>query len=236
MKATLLLAAALAALFVSGCGGSDSSSGSGPSRLRVIHASQDAGSLDVEVQGAPFATELNYGGSFPSGGLSAASVASGANFVTVLESGTSTVLDDISASFEAGHTYTVVAAGLRTGPTADALRTIAIDEPTNELNTANTYARIVHASPNVGAADVYITGLDDSIATATPTVQNLSRYGVSGRIALPTGAYRIRVCPTGSKTPKINITATGTAGQYVVGVLENDDSDGAVLANYSGAF
>lgn len=236
MNKIFLAAAACAALMVSGCGGDSATSG-GAAFLRVIHASPDAGSLNVEVQDVPIATELAFGGSVPSAGASAKQVASGFDTMAILSSDTGTVLFDLTPTFEAGHIYTVLAAGLANGGSSDDLQVLGIDDAISGLTAASANLRFVNTSTVSGAVDVYVTGADTVITSLSPTVSNLTRYNYSSLVTVAPGAFRVRVCPKGSKTPTIDLTGTAGAGTYTVDVLENNsDNSGSILQGYSGAF
>jgi len=236
MNKIFLAAAACAALMVSGCGG-DSATAGGAAFLRVIHASPDAGPINVEVQDAPIATDLAFGGSVPSGGSAAKQIASGFDTMAILSSDTGAVLFDLTPTFETGHIYTVLTAGLTAGAASDDLQVLGIDETIASLTAAKANLRFVNTSTVSGAVDVYVTGTDTVITSISPTVSNLTRYSYSSLITVAAGAFRVRVCPKGSKTPTIDLTGTAAAGTYTVDVLENNsDNSGSVLQGYSGTF
>jgi hypothetical protein len=235
MKKVLFLTAIAAGLAVFGCGGGGGNSG-GAAFLRVVHASHDTGSVDVEINDAPFGT-VAYQGSSPSSGTAASQVGSGLDSLTVLESGTSNVLLDLSPTFEGGHIYTALVAGLTSGIGSDALNLLVVDEPKSSLSTTKANLQFVNASTLMNGVDIYVTGTADSIATISPTIAALSRYGTSDLVTVAAGSFRVRICPTGSKTPTIDLTGTAVAGTYTVDVTENNDTNtGSVLEGYSGAF
>ncbi len=73
--------------------------------------------------------------------------------------------------------------------------------------------RLINASPSAGPVDLYITGSDSTLATASAT--NIVYEGNSGYITVPnTGILRVRVTAAGTKNVLLDVDASLlTAGQ-----------------------
>lgn len=231
MKKAILLVAALAVL--SGCGGSASTDPFGFATLRVINAAATNSNVDFDLDGTVLATTLPRRQAAPADGTVPRQFESGAARVTATTFGASGGTINRSFTMEADSTYTAIFAGRPGATGTDAPRILLNSDLRANLLSSQANLRFVHAAPAVNAVDLYITTTTADLAGLTPNVTNLPRYGGSGLIRLNPGTWRIRVTPTGTKTPSIDVTGDFSAGIYSTVVIENNDANtGGLLTQY----
>src|SRR5262249_37183981 len=68
--------------------------------------------------------------------------------------------------------------------------------------------RVIHAAPAAGAFDVYITDPTADIATASPSLTDITFNSASAYVELPSGNYELRITPSGTKTVSIDTPLT----------------------------
>jgi hypothetical protein len=138
-----------------------------------------------------------------------------------------------SQTFDAsrGNKYTLVAV-----PAASSLtEVIAIRDPYNRsLTDDDAYVRVLNAAFNAPDVDVYITGPNDDIATATPNFASIDyravepASGSDSREFPGNNPYRIRVTPAGTKTVVFDSTVNiGNRADWLLtivpdGITPND--------------
>ncbi|GEM_PF-156337 len=223
--------------FVGGC--SDDETGVGPepdkAGLRVIHASYDAPSVEVNVDGTTAFTNLEYGST---GGY--ARINSGAKNITVTPAGASSpVVIDVDVTLETDRDYTVFAVG-----------DLDNIEPISSLDvrtpvTDKVKVRIVHASPDAPNIDLKL----DS-GSGTPIFSNVAYKQISNYIEVDPGTYTFAVTATGSTDEVVVFDpVTFSEGQVftvlVIGTFDNtdgyplavkaffDNNDGNAVVNFS---
>ena len=88
-----------------------------------------------------------------------------------------------------------------------ALLTTLVLVPAAFAQAGNAKVRIVHASPDAPAVDVYVNG--------AKTLTNVAFFTASDYLDLPVGSYRVQVTPTGqpASAAVIDTTATIEAGK-----------------------
>jgi hypothetical protein len=169
--------------------------------VRALHASPDAPAVNIIVNGAT--------------ALSGVDFSQGSGFVPVVESnniqveaitpaGNAVVIDadiDLDYNTEAS----VLAVG--TVDLADdglGVFALPIVNPSDELITPGFFrAQIVHGSPSAPAVNVYVTGVADDLASASPVNgvgTPLSFQQSTERLEVPEGDYRIRIVVDGDAT------------------------------------
>lgn len=74
--------------------------------------------------------------------------------------------------------------------------------PAASAQTGNAKVRIVHASPDAPAVDIYVNG--------AKTLTNVPFFTASDYLDLPAGSYRVQVTPTGQPASAAVIDATAT--------------------------
>lgn len=221
----LLLLGAVAAL-----GACDDDDPTGPdatqARLRVLHASPNAGAVDVLVDAATVRGGLQYGQV-----IDYTPVAPGARTLRVRPAGTTTDAISATPTLAAGADYTVIALGRAGGQGALALGALLLtDDAAPAAGAASV--RVVHAAPAAGAVDVYVTAPNADLATATATLTNVPFGAASPYLNnVPPGTYQVRVVPAGTRTVAIDVpSVTLAAGQVRTAVAVGEGTAGQPLA------
>ncbi len=180
----------------------------GEARVAVYHLSPDAPAVDVKLaDGTPLLTNL------PFGSVGTLNVPAATYDLIVTPTGSDAVVLDLAGTMlEAGNRYSVFATDFVSNLTAQLAVTAltqeaaAPDEPMPEEPMPEPTAvpmpeepavpalpasvRVVHASPDAPAVDVYVNG--------NLTLSNVPFFTVSDYLEIPAGTYRIQVTPTGS--------------------------------------
>lgn len=169
----------------------------GPSsHLRFVQAVPNAPAVDMLVDATPRAAALGYGAA--TGFLR---VEAGDRRVQMRQSGTTTMLMDLTTPVEFPRAYTVVS----TGRLNDIEPLVAPDTASIPL-TGEMKLRVVQAAPSLGSVDVYVTDPTVSLAGATPVFQDLPFRGNSEYVVLPVGNLRIRITTAGTRTSLVDLT------------------------------
>ena len=189
----LLLVGTLLPLF--GCQGI-----SGPlptSQVRIIHASPDAGSLDVSQDSGPLAYNLGLGTI-----SSYVPVATGNYGITADIAGTHQHLVSASSTFLENAQYTVLISN-----TANALQEVILKDQTQPAPAGQVSLRFTDQSTRAGAVDLYLVPTGSTITQVRPILTNFAFTQNTGYINLAAGAYTLIAVPAGT-TPT---TASGTS-------------------------
>ena len=219
MKLTLLTLGLAAAAFTTACSDDDGSTGlTTEARVRVVHASPDAPSVDVLVDDNRVLTAVPYLGA--SGYLD---VPSGSRNVKVNAAGTATTVIDADVSLATGIDYTVIAGGL-----VSDIEPIVLEDDLAPPSGGNVKVRAVHGAPSAPAVDIYVTAPGADLLAATPVLTDVPFGAASDYLAVPAGDYQVRVTPAGSKTVVIDSGAlTLTAGQVRTAIAVDSPGGGA---------
>ena len=88
---------------------------------------------------------------------------------------------------------------------------------------SNAYIRVLHASPDAPAVDIYLDG--------TKVLDDVAFKGISGYLAVPGGSHHIQVYPHGNTTTAvIDVTPSFTAGDsYTVAAINKVASISAAV-------
>lgn len=179
----------------------------GEARVAVYHLSPDAPAVDVKLaDGTPLLPDL------PFAFVGTLDVPAATYDLIVTPTGSDAVVLDLAGTMlEAGNLYSVFATDFVSNLTAQLAVTAltqeaaAPDEPMPEPMPEPTAApmpeqpavpalpasvRVVHASPDAPAVDVYVNG--------DLTLSNVPFFTVSDYLDVPAGTYRIQVTPAGS--------------------------------------
>jgi Domain of unknown function (DUF4397) len=196
-RSRLARAAALAGAVAAatGCGdGKGVTTVPSTANVRVVHASPDAGAVDVLVDGRSLQTNLQYEQT-----LDYTPVSSGDHVVAVRAAGTSTDLVTVPVTLGDRASYTVVARGLAsaTGGNFPLVADLLTDDAAPGAGRASL--RFVHAAPGAVAVDIYLTAPTVGLGGATPAVSALA-YVRGGSYAneVVAGSYRLRVTQAGT--------------------------------------
>lgn len=189
-------------------------------KLRVVHASPDAPAVDVLANGSailsnvPFFTASNY-----------LTVEAKKYTVALNLAGTSTQALTADLTLDKATNYTVFATGLAAG--TPALQYLVAKDDASLPPTGQIKVRVIHASPNAPAVDVY--------ANDALVMSNVAFPAAGDYLKVPAGDYVFKLRAAGaaaSSAPAFTSgTVTTTAGKiYTVvarGLLPNTTGDTA---------
>ncbi len=151
--------------------------------VRVIHASYDAPSVDIRVDGNLAITDLAYG---QSSGY--AQLNTGTRNITVTPAGSSSpVVINADLDLEGTVNYTVYAVNVLGSIEAIVSR----DTPT--ANQTKALIRFIHASPDAPAVDIKLNG-----GSGAAVFEGSSFKDISGYVPVDAGSYVFAVTPAGS--------------------------------------
>lgn len=187
-----LLPVVLVAAILSGCSDDSGSTGPAPTggQVMAIHASPDAPTVDLYVDGTKVASNVSY--LMNTGYLN---VAAGNRTVEVKLAGTNTSVYSIPAPVEAGKTYSVFAGGLVSGATFDFY---AFEDTLETPPSGSANVRFIHMSPDAPAVDVKITG-------GATVAAGVDFGDDTGFASLPAGAYSFDVFVAGTTTRVLQV-------------------------------
>jgi hypothetical protein len=189
--AALALAAVLCA---AGCGGSGGGGLPNEIRIRVLHFSPDSPRINVLVDDTLVRSGVDY-----KGGTGFLGVTSDRAYDfavdAILPAANVRILDLQDVQLAGGNEFTLVAVGKQANGSVEAIR---IEAPINFPGGGQFRVRLLHAEPDVGTVDVYLTAPDADLATVAPAA-TLAYKQFTDRVEFPTGTYRIRITPTGDR-------------------------------------
>jgi hypothetical protein len=196
MHKKLLSLLVAASALTAACGDDDENTGPdlADARVRVVHASPDAPSVDVLVDDAVALTNVPY-----LGVSDYLEVPSGSRNLKVNAAGTATTVIDADADLAEDGEYTVIASGL-----VSAIEPIVLVDDNSAPAAGNVRVRAIHGAPSAPAVDIYVTAPGTDLETETPVLVNVVFGQVADYLEAPAGTYQVRVTPTGSKTVVID--------------------------------
>jgi len=219
MRGAAWAAVVVTTALLSACGG-NSESGS-KATLRLLNASTGYASLDLAVDDTATNTGVTYGttGSYAEVGTDGvATVLTATGSTTALTSTTRTLSSDVA--------YTLVAYGW-----SGALKTALIEENAAAADSGKTKLMVLNLASDAGTVDVYLTGTDEALDSATATAAGVSGGGSVGYTSVAAGTYRLRVTGSGDKTD-LRLDKTGVVlGSTQVATLMLTPGSGGVLVN-----
>ena len=176
MKSFKLLALATTATLLTACGGD---SDNDYAYVRVLHASPDAPAVDVLVDGKAVGTfEFQEGSGY-------LRVDEGTRTLALRVNGTTTIALEDSFSLRKNNYYSVIAQN----DVADLELEVLND--TERRNNGSNDVTVVHASPDAGSVDIYVTAPDAALGTATLAAVGFDNNASLANIAA--GDYRVRI-------------------------------------------
>lgn len=223
------LLALLAALPLTACSDDDGVEPVQASRVRLLNAVTDAGSLNLRLDAGNIVTGLAYNNA-----PAYSRVRSGSRTLSVRTATGTADLVSTNVQLATDQDYTFIYAG-KTGATgALAPRFIKLDDNGTTPTGTNGAMRVVHASAGAAATavDVYLlTGTTETVANSTPEFSNIAFGTASSYVTAPAGTYSIVVTPTGTKTASVTVNSVAlTAGQKRTAVVIGDPSTTATAA------
>jgi hypothetical protein len=189
-----LLLLAGVALGVVACG-SDGPSGSGSvARVRFVHAIADTGALDVRVNGTPLArlTAITYSDATQYEEIGAGLLTFTAAASPSAQDPTRLLARLTGIDVQAGSVLTVVASGEARDTISDRAATLtAYRDDVSPPAAGQARLRIINASPDAGAVDVYATLAGIGVG-GTPTFAGVDLKSQSTR-TLAAGTYTLTI-------------------------------------------
>ncbi len=211
------LSVATAALLAACGGGSDSSS----AQMRLLNASIGYAALDMAVD----STTVNSGVAYAGVG-SYADVKTDATGTEVQSNNVGSTLASSTPTLASGSHYTMIAYG-----SAGSVRTTLLQEDQDVPASGKSKLLVLNLAPDAGAMDVYVTGADDSLDTASTVASGIATGSGSGYITLNSGTFRVRLTAASTKSdlrldiPSITLPSAGVSTLILTG------STGGVLVN-----
>jgi hypothetical protein len=186
----LALAAVLLAL-AAGCnlksGGYNTTS---PPKVRFFNASPDLGTIDATIGTVPAVGQMRYE-TFSS----YRTATTGTQPISITLSGTTTQVLQTTQDFQNGERFSYIVFG-RTGAPRALLLSDAVELP----GGGNVKLRLVNATVEQQAIDVYVTNPGQDLETVTPTIANIASGSASEFIERNAGSSEVRVTRSGTKT------------------------------------
>ena len=171
-------------------------------RLRAVHASPDAGIVDILVDNVIVASDVAF-----KGVLGYTDVPAGDRNIKV-NTGPGTSVIDATVPLAGGTDYTVLAVDF-----AANIEPLLLDDNTTTPTPGNAKVRVVHASPDAPNVDVLVDG---SIVLTNVAFKEFSDY-----LEVPAGDRNFKVNATGTTLTVIDVTPTLIDGNIYTVVALN---------------
>lgn len=163
-----------------------------PARVRVVHASPDAPSVDVLADGEIAFSNIAFEDVSSYSALSA-----GSHLVQVVPNGTTTpVVISETLTLNSNTDYTIVAIGQLSDSSIEAL---VLQDDNSLPAVGKAHIRFVHASPNAPAVDIAVTG-------GPVLFSNIAFGEVGAYLPVDAGIYDLEVRLTGTSTVVLPLT------------------------------
>jgi hypothetical protein len=212
---TLLLAATA---LTTACDDDDNTGPEGEARVRVVHASPDAPSVDVLLDDAEVLSDVPY---LAASDYLAAST--GDHNLKVNAAGTATTVIDADVTLAEGTDYTVIASGL----VAEIAPIVLVDDNSTPA-AGNARVRAIHGAPSAPAVDIYVTAPGADLEAVVPVLTGVAFGDVADYLEVPAGDYQVRVTPAGTKVVAIDSGAlTLESGQVRTAIAVDAPGGGA---------
>jgi hypothetical protein len=212
---TLLLAATA---LTAACDDDDNTGPEGEARVRVVHASPDAPSVDVLLDDAEVLSDVPY---LAASDYLAASADD--HNLKVNAAGTATTVIDADVTLADGTDYTVIASGL----VAEITPIVLVDDNSTPA-AGNARVRAIHGAPGAPAVDIYVTAPGADLVAAVPVLTGVAFGDVADYLEVPAGDYQVRVTPVGTKVLAIDSGAlTLESGQVRTAIAVDAPGGGA---------
>jgi uncharacterized protein DUF4397 len=208
------LAAVLVASFAIAC--SDSNGPHDTSFMRFVNASPDGPSIDAVLDNTTVQSSIAYANS-----AAYMNVDEDADNLTLKSSTSGSALTTHSVSLETGAHYTEILSGRATNLVANIYQD-NMDDP----SAGNVKVRFFQVAPSMPIADVYITNATTDIASANPTLVNISFRNTPTYLQITGGTYRIRLTAAGTKTVLFDVSGVNLQTGTIRSVLTLDKAGG----------
>jgi hypothetical protein len=209
---TTASAAPITLAVLDGSGASEIVDVNSQAAVRVVHASPDAGVVDVLADGAELFTDLDFPDftAFQNVDAGTYDIA-----VTPMDDPMMVLIDAAGTTLAGGERYTVFA--------LDVLATITGLVTSDDYRSIATEAkiRLVHGAPTAGDVDVYITDVGATLSMETPDAVGIPFLGDSGFGSFETGTFDLYVTETGTTDLVISATITLDPGGVYTAVVRD---------------
>lgn len=170
------------------CGGN--SEDSDRARLRLLNASNGYAALDLAIDDASANSNIAFGAV---GGYAGADT-DGVDTV-VSATGSSTALSTATRTLSKDTAYTLVAYGW-----AGALKTALVEENLDAAASGKARLRVLNLAADAGTLDVFLTGSDEALDSATAVAAGVAGGSSAGPTTLSAATYRLRVTAAGDRS------------------------------------
>jgi uncharacterized surface protein with fasciclin (FAS1) repeats len=179
-------------------------------KVRVIHASPDAPSVDIYVDDAKAISDLAY-----SKAASPAELPIGQRNLKVKAAGTDTTVIDVSPTLEARR-YSVYAVGKLAN-----IEPLLLEDTRYAAKNA-AKVRVLHASPSAPKVDIYLSRPGSDINKIDPIKENVAFKTISDYFRLRPGKLQVRVTLADTKTIAIDSGALEIAAGDILTAVAID--------------
>lgn len=245
-----LLVGLLLAVGLVGC--DSNGGGEGPTaQVRFMHASADAGAVDVLVNGQEVVSGVSFSGETANPTVSEyleVPVNAGAE-IEVQDAGGNTVFSTTAgaANLQENGQYTVIVAGAVAAGDNSPQPIVLRDRFETSLGNNQVGIRLVHGSADAGTVDIYLTPPGTNLENVDPLVSGFDFTedfpgGFAGQFApqaVSQEGSELSVTPAGSTQPVLQLLVGGSdglqvqPGQFITGVAidnpQNDPPFGALV-------
>ncbi|MBK1688340.1 DUF4397 domain-containing protein [Rubrivivax gelatinosus] len=211
---------AASALLLAACGGGSSD---GSAQLRVLNASTDVDSIDLDVDGT---TEFS---AVASDAVTAYTKIDADSYtLKVRANGASSTLVTGTYSLSKSKHYTGIVWG-RSG--ALKLVTLPEDSDTDDIDDGYGQLRVYNATTDAGSFDVYLTQEDADLADSSALASSVSSSTLGSYKDVGIGSYRLRVTTAGDVDDVRLDVSDITINEYEYSTLIITAGTGGVLVN-----
>ncbi|MEZ9536937.1 DUF4397 domain-containing protein [Shewanella sp. 10N.286.51.B8] len=195
-------------------------------QVRVIHASSDAPMVNVTADGAQLLADVDYAVS--SGLLEVEASTYAITVDAKLADGTTTTVLSADLAAAADMEYTAVALG---NVSDENLMLKLVANEKADITADNARVQVLHAAPDVGLVDIYVTEPMADIAMMEPTL-SANYMDNSDQLEVPTADYQIRITPNGDKTVVFDSGTVNLAAgnDYFISAIPNEWSGDSSVA------
>lgn len=207
-----------AATLLTACGGGGDSS---TAQMRLLNASIGYAALDMSVDSTTVNSAVAYAGVG-----SYADVKTSATGTEIQSNSVGSTLASSTPTLAAGSHYAMIAYG-----SAGSLQTTLLQEDQEAPASGKSKLLVLNLAPDAGSMDVYVTGADETLDTASTVASGIAAGSGSGYVSLNSGTFRVRLTAAGSKSdvrldiPSITLPSAGVSTLVLTG------STGGVLVN-----
>lgn len=212
-----LFAAGVAAAVMAACGGAGFN---GPSAtLRFVNATSAYASLDFVVAGQTVAGATAFGQGSAYVGVDPDRAAT-----TVRAAGASTALTSLTPALTRSRAHTLVAYGGES-----AVKTLLVEDE-EAADATQAKLRVIHAAPDAGALDVFVTAAGDPLATATALHSAVAAGKASSYATRGAGTWQVTVTGAGDRDdPRLRLTDVVLSAGQVATLLLTPTTGGAMV-------